>query len=97
MNTAVLPPMVEGGKWIDTGNQVTYVAHPEHIKRLLMEGAQVVEDPRPKLLAEGKLKPHPSEPEPSTNEQALRAEIDQLKAMIAQLANDKQQESKPKK
>jgi hypothetical protein len=41
--------LVKGGKWIKPPGDaaVTYVVHPEHIKRLFSEGGEPVSDPRP--------------------------------------------------
>jgi hypothetical protein len=97
MSTATLPPMVDGGRWMDTGKQVTYVAHPEHVKRLVLEGAQFVEDPRPKLLAEGKISIQPRVAQPSEAELALQAKIEKLEAMLAQFMAGKTEEAKVKK
>ena len=45
---AAFPPMTEGGAWIEPSpdRPVVYVIHPDHIKRLLMDGGRVVPDPR---------------------------------------------------
>lgn len=41
-----LPPMVPGGQWINVNNGIHYIVDPDHIKRLLSEGGQIVSDPR---------------------------------------------------
>lgn len=85
MAVATLPPMAKGGKWILISGQErpTYVVHEAHITRLMLEGGQVVQDPR---RPEDFVKP---EPVPTANEMALRSEVDELKAMIKQLMGEK--------
>lgn len=60
---ADLPPMAPGGEWMQRGDGfITYVVHPDHIKRVLTEGWRVVADPRrvPSTSPEG------SESEPTS-------------------------------
>lgn len=85
MSTATLPPMAPGGKWllISGQSEPTYVVHEAHIQRHMLEGAQVVADPR---KPEDFVKP---EPAPSANETAMQAKIEQLEAMLKQLMTQK--------
>src|SRR5438105_11613599 len=74
---AKLPPMAEGGQWIQKpdGSPPIYVTHKEHIKRLVLDGAQVVADPRPALAAQQ------HEQEVSATED-LKAQIAHLQAQL---------------
>lgn len=84
-----LPPMAGGGKWLHLPHKgPEYVVHEAHIRRLLSEGAQVVDDPR--VPEDEATAPTPA---PSANEAAMQSRIDQLEAMIQQLLAQKSEQS----
>lgn len=93
MAVATLPPMAPGGKWmlISGHERPTYVVHEAHIQRLMLEGGQVVADPR---RPEDFVKP---EPVPSATELAMQAKIDQLEAMLKQVLAQKAEVTPVKK
>jgi hypothetical protein len=80
---ATLPAMRQGGAWLLPANGVpTYVAHEAHIKRLVMDGAPIIADPRD---PEEYMRRQSQQTQP-TVEASLRAEIEGLKAMMQMMA-----------
>jgi hypothetical protein len=75
--------MVPGGKWIKPPGAppITYVVHPEHIKRLFSEGGEPVADPRPMLARMAKAEEQ-SQSDLNAALQEKDAEIARLMALL---------------
>ena len=64
-----IEPMAPGGHWLAEGGTGTphYVVNPDHVKRLLGEGYQIVADPRLPVVEASPEEPAPVE-EPDEEE-----------------------------